>query len=630
MSSFFRRPDEVTVSEDYTGTETTVDDTQDDSEEELSIAPLRAVRTSDTLSSTQSITRDDPPSTAVALPSAPRLTTGHRLNSQEILTRAALERSFIFEALAELLQNGTDGPYTKDHPEVKALAEAKYRQVTELLHQGGLLKTESKQESDLRPAFRAGLDLLSNSTNNARVLPSNDSNSEAQEIELFATAPRQSIDLSDNNLIKINQMLEASTRFTNSLPKAIWENLGHPMFRRSRYEETFEQIQLLGKGGFGRVYRVQHRLTQTEYAVKKIPVSAVRLRRIHERGKEELDNLYREVRVLSKLDHPNIVRFYDGWLEYSVNAMEMSAGLTERIKDVILGDDDPLHNSPRQRKSPPLPTLSVTPGSRLVMSPRPVDDIQVIFEESSIDNGTGAESEEPSLSVVSHSEIESIGRGKSPFTAEIDFAATNDDLSIQPVRAGSGFFFPPVVDEIQDERPARPQLMLHIQMGIHPLTLSDYLMPQTLAADTEQVCHCFHTKHSLSILLELLDGVCYMHARGIAHGDLKPSNVFLSMADDLGDSKAPLLQRCGDCSESIHCGPMSVCIGDFGLASEIAKPEGPYAESTPTAKAAGTALYRPFGKTSDGGESLDVYALGIIAAELLTPFQTSKFILREP
>lgn len=61
---------------------------------------------------------------------------------------------------------------------------------------------------------------------------------------------------------------------------------------------------LIGKGGFGRVYREHYQLDDQIYAVKKVLLT-------HETAGKTL----REVRVLSGLDHHNIVRYYHSWLE---------------------------------------------------------------------------------------------------------------------------------------------------------------------------------------------------------------------------------------------------------------------------------------------------------------------------
>ena len=40
----------------------------------------------------------------------------------------------------------------------------------------------------------------------------------------------------------------------------------------SRYQEEFVEINRLGKGGFGSVFKVKNKLDGREYAVKKIPL----------------------------------------------------------------------------------------------------------------------------------------------------------------------------------------------------------------------------------------------------------------------------------------------------------------------------------------------------------------------
>ena len=69
--------------------------------------------------------------------------------------------------------------------------------------------------------------------------------------------------------------------------------------------------------------------------------------------------------------------------------------------------------------------------------------------------------------------------------------------------------------------------ILYIKMGLHPLTLEDYIWPDQ--QNDQQIGHCFHTLPAVSILLAILDGVEYIHSQHIVHRDLKPSNVFLSV-----------------------------------------------------------------------------------------------------
>lgn len=72
--------------------------------------------------------------------------------------------------------------------------------------------------------------------------------------------------------------------------------------RRLRTE--FVEGQKLGKGGFGTVFKCRNRLDGHDYAVKKIRLSS------DPQWKPQLDKVLREVKIMSLLDHPNIVRYY--------------------------------------------------------------------------------------------------------------------------------------------------------------------------------------------------------------------------------------------------------------------------------------------------------------------------------
>uniref|UniRef100_A0A3B3W0C6 Eukaryotic translation initiation factor 2-alpha kinase 2 n=1 Tax=Poecilia latipinna TaxID=48699 RepID=A0A3B3W0C6_9TELE len=70
----------------------------------------------------------------------------------------------------------------------------------------------------------------------------------------------------------------------------------------SLFTSEFEILKYLGGGGFGRVFMVKEKLLDLDYAVKIVP------------GTEKA---LREVTVLSELQHKNIVRYYNCWMEDS-------------------------------------------------------------------------------------------------------------------------------------------------------------------------------------------------------------------------------------------------------------------------------------------------------------------------
>ncbi|KAA0718404.1 Interferon-induced, double-stranded RNA-activated protein kinase [Triplophysa tibetana] len=67
-----------------------------------------------------------------------------------------------------------------------------------------------------------------------------------------------------------------------------------------RFLEDFDSISRIGKGSFGRVFKARRKLEDQYFAVKIVKNKV---------------NAYREVSALSKLNHPNIVRYYTCWVE---------------------------------------------------------------------------------------------------------------------------------------------------------------------------------------------------------------------------------------------------------------------------------------------------------------------------
>ncbi|CUA75102.1 eukaryotic translation initiation factor 2-alpha kinase [Rhizoctonia solani] len=74
--------------------------------------------------------------------------------------------------------------------------------------------------------------------------------------------------------------------------------------RVSRFREEWEELEFLGKGGFGSVVKARNKLDGRIYAVKKIRL----------RGADDA-KIYREITALSKLSNRFIVRYYTAWLE---------------------------------------------------------------------------------------------------------------------------------------------------------------------------------------------------------------------------------------------------------------------------------------------------------------------------
>ncbi|XP_010572498.1 PREDICTED: eukaryotic translation initiation factor 2-alpha kinase 4 isoform X2 [Haliaeetus leucocephalus] len=74
----------------------------------------------------------------------------------------------------------------------------------------------------------------------------------------------------------------------------------------SRYYNEFEELKLLGKGAFGAVVKVRNKLDGCYYAVKRIRINP---------ASKQFRRIKGEVTLLSRLNHENIVRYYNAWIE---------------------------------------------------------------------------------------------------------------------------------------------------------------------------------------------------------------------------------------------------------------------------------------------------------------------------
>ena len=76
-----------------------------------------------------------------------------------------------------------------------------------------------------------------------------------------------------------------------------------------RFLKDFENIQFIGKGGFGSVFKAKHTIDGGIYAIKVIKSNL---------GiDDELDNLkeVQEIKTMLKVEHKNIVRYITCWFE---------------------------------------------------------------------------------------------------------------------------------------------------------------------------------------------------------------------------------------------------------------------------------------------------------------------------
>ncbi|GAB7350704.1 hypothetical protein MBLNU459_g1261t1 [Dothideomycetes sp. NU459] len=622
MSSFFRSAADISSSREDDSI--SHDEFKDQSSGgDYSIARVRTLGSSATIDQAPGDSSD-----AFSTGSAPA--SFHR----DILLHALLEERCVSEAVEELRNAGAQ--IEKHHPRVQALAAEKYSVISQTLTAYGVVERglDSEQLSPLRQQYRDRLALLSHNST-ASQTPLSDVMSHvnmSDALQRLAPIPRGGDDLERrlSRLAVTGPGLAEPRMLRTILPI-------HPLLDSTRYTRDFEEFGILGKGGYGTVFHVKHKLDGRPYAVKKISLGPNRLRRIQEKGQAEMDNILLELRTLARLDHPNVVRYYSGWIEY--------ASLMAQTKTENTGSNgQKLLEAPNSSSDD-----EITSSHRLKNNRASVPDIDIQFGEDTVE---GAEDEvgEDRFATQDEQDVlfeDSTGKTDVTTSDSQSLKATiteGDSLHKMPSRSTiASVSEDSEVELISRSDPSSsdmsqsftngapssigPSLALHIQMSLYSTTLSTFLSPSTDDADANTIHslrHCFHAHASLRILIAIIDGVEYLHSEGIVHRDLKPGNIFLAVRPASSRSPDAIpLSSCHSCKFAAQPRPFSLqlCIGDFGLVSAIAAPDDPSRPKAPS-RAVGTEIYRPETVTRDNHPCLDVFALGIVAFELVWKFGT--------
>ncbi|XP_021110400.1 eukaryotic translation initiation factor 2-alpha kinase 1 isoform X3 [Heterocephalus glaber] len=369
----------------------------------------------------------------------------------------------------------------------------------------------------------------------------------------------------------------------------------------SRYLNEFEELGILGKGGYGRVYKVRNKLDGQHYAIKKILIKGA--------TKTDCMKVLREVKVLAGLQHPNIVGYHTAWIEH-VHVLQPQA---DRVPIEL----------------PSLEVISEEDRDKYSVNGDENSSSSIIFSEfiSEKEKHVGEPDIENQNNKLVNYTNNLVIRNSSEFESSIGFQE-NDLVDLS---AGSVVKHQPLLrhnsdlegnftstEESSEENlnwfgktEVPYHLMLHIQMQLCELSLWDWITERNRRAQEsvdEAACPYVIASVATKIFEELVEGVFYIHNMGIVHRDLKPRNIFL------------------------HGPDQQVKIGDFGLAcTDIIQKNVDWTNRNEKAVGApartsrvGTCLYAS-PEQLEGSEydaKSDMYSLGVILLELFQPFGT--------
>ncbi|KAJ5921242.1 Serine/threonine-protein kinase GCN2 [Penicillium verhagenii] len=237
----------------------------------------------------------------------------------------------------------------------------------------------------------------------------------------------------------------------------------------SRYHADFDEVGQLGRGGFGQVVKARNKLDGRIYAVKKITQSSA----------AALNVTLSECMLLSALNHPYVVRYYNSWLDEDFHQI---------YEDAISSTDGDSFTSQEHHET--------SPSGLDFISSSGYPKIEFAADDSDEENeGT----------VSDH------GRQDSH-----DWFGTESKHSTEVSNTRSGSNGRPVLHT------------LYIQM--------EYCEKHTLR---DLILHglCDDVDRSWRLFRQILDGLSHIHSRGFIHRDLKPDNIFIDVANNprIGD-----------------------------------------------------------------------------------------------
>jgi hypothetical protein len=164
---------------------------------------------------------------------------------------------------------------------------------------------------------------ISGTCNSNKIFPLNESYKEELKFlsQKYLLSAKENFSLEKNsgsvlNMVSLHRKHNEIIKLIDSEKNSVnYENSSNDYtelfekFDTGRFVKNFDEISIIGKGGFGSVFKARHKIDQNDYAIKIIKLNIQKDEKLCDQ------EVVKEIKTMMKLHSENIVRYITCWFE---------------------------------------------------------------------------------------------------------------------------------------------------------------------------------------------------------------------------------------------------------------------------------------------------------------------------